>query len=147
MLRWEYKCFDELAVGELYAILQLRNEVFSVEQNCVYQDADNKDQPAWHFCGWDGDTLAAYCRILPRGISYDHPSIGRVVTSLRYRKAGYGREMMHMAVKRTIEQFGDPLILISAQSYLKRFYESIGFNQVSDEYMEDGIPHIKMQFG
>jgi ElaA protein len=146
-IRWEYKSFDELTVTELYAILQLRNEVFSVEQNCVYQDADDKDQPAIHFCGWDENKLAAYCRILPKGISYDHPSIGRVVTSPQHRYFGYGREMMQLAVTKTIEQFKHPIIIISAQSHLKKFYESIGFAQISDEYLEDGIPHIKMQFG
>lgn len=145
-LEWKYKSFKELTVDELYSILQLRNEVFSVEQNCVYQDADNKDQPAYHLCGWDGNTLAAYCRILPQGISYNHPSIGRVVTSPQHRKGGHGREMMHIAVKKTIEQFNDTTIIISAQLYLKKFYESIGFVQISDKYMEDGIPHIKMQF-
>ncbi|HOZ79762.1 MAG TPA: GNAT family N-acetyltransferase [Ferruginibacter sp.] len=146
-LHWVYKNFGELSVDELYAILQLRNEVFSVEQNCVYQDADDKDQPAYHLCGWDGSKLAAYCRILPKGISYGHPSIGRVVTSPQYRKEGYGREMMQLAVRKTIEQFNDPVIIISAQLYLQHFYESIGFVQVSDTYMEDGIPHIKMQYG
>lgn len=146
-LHWVYKTFTELSVEELYLILQLRNEVFSVEQNCVYQDADNKDQPAFHLCGWDGPNLAAYCRILPKGISYDHPSIGRVVTSPQYRRGGYGRELMQLAVKKTVMQFNDPLIIISAQLYLKAFYESIGFMQVSDTYMEDGIPHIKMQYG
>jgi ElaA protein len=146
-LRWEYKSFHELTVTELYAILQLRNEVFSVEQNCVYQDADDKDQPAYHLCGWDENKLAAYCRILPNGISYEHPSIGRVVTSPQYRKGGYGRKIMQLAVTKTIEQFNDTVIIISAQSHLKKFYESIGFAQISDEYMEDDIPHIKMQYG
>ena len=146
-LHWVYKNFGELSVDELYAILQLRNEVFSVEQNCVYQDADDKDQPAYHLCGWDGNKLAAYCRILPKGISYVHPSIGRVVTAPQYRKEGYGREMMQLAVRKTIEQFNDPVIIISAQLYLQHFYESIGFVQVSEMYMEDGIPHIKMQYG
>lgn len=146
-LNWVYKFFYELSVDELYAILQLRNEVFSVEQNCIYQDADDKDQPAFHLCGWDGKKLAAYCRILPKDISYEHPGIGRVVTSPQYRKGGYGRELMQLAVKKAIEQFNDPVIIISAQLYLKNFYESIGFVQVSDTYMEDGIPHIKMQYG
>jgi ElaA protein len=146
-LHWTYKHFTELSVEELYAILQLRNEVFSVEQNCVYQDADNKDQPAYHLCGWAGKHLAAYCRILPNGIAYEHPSIGRVVTSPQYRKGGYGREMMQRAVTKTIEQFNDPVIIIGAQLYLKKFYESIGFVQKSEPYMEDGIPHIKMQYG
>ena len=146
-LNWVYKSFDELSVAELYAILQLRNEVFSVEQHCVYQDADDKDQPAFHLCGWDGNRLAAYCRILPKGISYEHPSIGRVVTSPQYRKGGFGRALMQLAVIKTIGQFNDPVIVISAQLYLQKFYESMGFAQVSDTYMEDGIPHIRMQYG
>lgn len=146
-LTWTYTPFNELSVAELYKILQLRNEVFSVEQQCVYQDADDKDQPAYHLCGWDGNKLAAYCRILPKGISYDHPSIGRVVTSPQYRRGGFGRELVHLAIAKTIEQFNHPVIIISAQLYLKGFYASLGFVQVSDEYMEDGIPHIKMQYG
>lgn len=144
-LNWVYKSFKELTVDELYAVIQLRNEVFSVEQHCVYQDADDKDQPAFHLCGWDENKLAAYCRILPKGISYDHPGIGRVVTSPQYRRGGYGRELMQLAVKRTIEQFNDTIIIISAQLYLKDFYGSIGFVQISEPYMEDGIPHIKME--
>lgn len=144
-LNWVYKSFKELTVDELYAVIQLRNEVFSVEQNCVYQDADDKDQPAFHLCGWHGNKLAAYCRLLPAGISYNHPSIGRVVTSPQYRKGGYGREMMQLAVKKTIGQFNDPVIIISAQLYLNHFYSSIGFVQISEPYMEDGILHIKMQ--
>jgi len=146
-LHWIYKTFDELTVDELYAILQLRNEVFSVEQNCVYQDADDKDQPAYHVCGWDGNKLAAYCRILPKDISYQHPSIGRVVTSPQYRKGGYGKMLMQLAIAKAIDQFKDRVIIISAQLYLKKFYESLGFVPLSDTYMEDGIPHIKMQHG
>lgn len=146
-LNWNCKYFDELTVQELYAIMQLRNEVFSVEQNCVYQDADNKDQPAFHLCGWDGTRLAAYCRILPAGVSYEHPSIGRVVTSPQYRRDGFGRQLMQRAITKTIEQFNDPIIKISAQAYLKNFYESLGFKQISDTYLEDDIPHIAMQFG
>lgn len=146
-LNWNCKHFDELTVQELYSIMQLRNEVFSVEQNCVYQDADNKDQPAFHLCGWGGTRLAAYCRILPAGVSYEHPSIGRVVTSPQYRRDGYGRQLMQRAITKTIEQFNNPIIKISAQAYLKGFYESLGFKQISDTYLEDDIPHIAMQFG
>lgn len=144
-LTWTYKPFDELTPAELYAILQLRIAVFAVEQNCVYQDADGKDQGAFHLCGWDGERLAAYCRLLPAGLSYDHPSIGRVVTSIHYRKGGYGRELMQKAITRSNEQFKDPIIIISAQYYLKTFYESLGFKQISDVYREDNIPHVKMQ--
>ena len=144
-LNWVLKNFYELTTAELYAILQLRIEVFSVEQNCVYQDADGKDQPAYHLCGWDGETLAAYCRILPAGISYKHPSIGRVVTSPQYRKGGHGRQLMQLAIEKTIVQFNDPIIIISAQQYLTHFYQSVGFVPISEPYLEDGIPHIKMQ--
>lgn len=145
-LNWTCKPFDTLTVAELYAILQLRNAVFSVEQHCVYQDADDKDQPAYHLCGRDGNTLAAYCRLLPPGISYTHASIGRVVTAPAYRKGGHGREMMQLAVQKTEALFHDHIIIISAQAYLQRFYESIGFEQTSEPYLEDGIPHIKMEY-
>lgn len=146
-INWTFKKFDELTVAELYTILQLRIEVFAVEQNCVYQDADGKDQSAYHLCGWDNDSLAAYCRILPAGISYHHPSIGRVVTAKAYRRGGYGKQLMQVAIAKTIKQFNDPIIILSAQLYLKKFYESLGFVQTSEQYMEDGIPHIKMQSG
>jgi ElaA protein len=144
-LTWTYKPFDALSPVELYTILQLRIEVFAVEQNCVYQDADGKDQHSFHLCGWNGDRLAAYCRLLPAGLVYDHPSIGRVVTSPHYRKGGYGRMMMQRAITQSMKQFDDPVIIISAQLYLKNFYESLGFVQVSETYLEDDIPHIKMQ--
>jgi len=144
-LTWAYKSFNELTPHELYAILQLRIEVFSVEQNCIYQDADGKDQKSFHLCGWDAEHLAAYCRILPAGISYDHPSIGRVVTSIHYRRGGFGKQLMERAIVQTMTQMRDPVIIISAQLYLKKFYESLGFKQTSETYMEDDIPHIKMQ--
>jgi ElaA protein len=146
-LNWIYKSFDELAVVELYAILQLRNEVFSVEQNCVYQDADDKDQQSFHLAGWDGNKLVAYCRILPKGLSYAEASIGRVVTSPAYRKTGCGRLLMSKAIVQTLSQFTCSKITISAQFYLQQFYESLGFTAFGDIYQEDNIPHIKMQYG
>ena len=144
-LNWIYKSFHLLTVEELYAIMQLRNEVFSVEQNCVYQDADDKDQASYHLAGWDGKKLAAYCRILPAGLSYDSPSIGRVVSSPAYRNSGCGRHLMQLAITKTLAQFSHPLVTISAQFYLEKFYSDLGFRQISDVYAEDGIPHIKMQ--
>ena len=146
-LNWIYKSFHQLTVEELYAIMQLRMEVFSVEQNCVYQDADDKDQASYHLAGWDDNMLAAYCRILPAGLSYDSPSIGRVVSSPAYRKTGCGRQLMLLAIAKTLEQFNHPLITISAQLYLEKFYSALGFKQISDIYLEDGIPHIKMRYG
>lgn len=145
-LNWQYNTFHELSPATLYAMLQLRNEVFVVEQNCVYQDADNKDEKSFHLSAWDGDVLVAYCRILPPGISFTDASIGRVVTSPRYRKTGSGRALMELAVQKTRGQFNCDQITIGAQFYLKNFYESIGFRQMSDIYLEDNIPHIEMQW-
>ena len=144
-LNWIYRSFHQLTVEEFYAIMQLRNEVFSVEQNCVYQDADDKDQASYHLAGWDGNKLAAYCRILPAGLSYESPSIGRVVSSPAYRKTGCGRQLMQLAIAKTLAQFNHSLITISAQFYLEKFYTDLGFKQISDVYLEDDIPHIKME--
>ena len=143
-LNWILKKIDELTPVELYRIMQLRNEVFVVEQNCVYQDADDKDQLSLHFCGWDNEKLVAYTRIIPPGISYTEASIGRVVTSPAYRKTGAGRQLMQESISRTCSQFNCTAIKIGAQLYLKKFYQSLGFVQSSDEYLEDGIPHIEM---
>ncbi len=144
-LNWVYKRFDELTATELYAILQLRNEVFVVEQNCVYQDADNKDSQSFHLAGWYGDDLAAYCRIMPPGISYPECSIGRVVSSPAYRKKGAGRELMKKGIEKAFNEFNSTAITIGAQLYLKDFYTSLGFKQSGGQYFEDGIPHIAMQ--
>ena len=143
-INWVYKTFNNLTSVELYAIMQLRNAVFVVEQNCVYQDADGKDAASYHLMAWNGNNLAAYCRILPPGLSFTEASIGRVVSSPNYRKGGYGRALMTEAIKRTMDQFNTEKIVIGAQLYLKAFYGSLGFNQMSDIYLEDGIEHIEM---
>ncbi len=143
-IKWILKKFDDLSPHELYAILQLRNEVFVVEQNCVFQDADDKDQKSFHFMGWKNDKLVAYTRIVPPRVVYDQPSIGRVVTSPSARKTGIGKLLMQKSIEKTKEFFGDVSILIGAQLYLKKFYESLGFKQTSEIYLEDGIEHILM---
>jgi ElaA protein len=145
MINWKIKKFKELTVDELYAILQLRSEVFVVEQNCVYHDPDGKDQQAWHLMGIEDLTLIAYTRILPPGISYDDPSIGRVVTLSLKRRSGLGRELMKLSIIECEKLFGKTPITLSAQSYLIHFYESLGFSTIGDQYLEDGIPHIKMK--
>ncbi|MFN8253281.1 MAG: GNAT family N-acetyltransferase [Ferruginibacter sp.] len=145
-LHWTLKKFEALTPVELYRILQLRNEVFVVEQNCPYQDADNKDLAAHHFMGWDGDTLVAYTRLIPPGISYDEASIGRVVSSPKYRGTGAGRALMELSIQNTLIIFNCNTIKIGAQLYLHQFYTSLGFMQCSDEYLEDNIPHIEMIF-
>jgi ElaA protein len=143
-LNWIFKKFDELTTTEIYCIMQLRNEVFVVEQNCVYQDADDKDQPSMHLCGWDGNKLVAYTRIIPQGISYTQASIGRVVTSPAYRNLGAGRQLMKESISRCFAEFNCSEIKIGAQVYLTDFYQSLGFKPCSIEYLEDGIPHIEM---
>ena len=143
-LNWILKKFEELTPAELYAIMQLRNEVFVVEQNCVYQDADNKDLKSHHFMGWDSETLVTYTRLLPQDVSYAEASIGRVVSSPKYRGTGSGRELMQRSIAHSFNLFNCNTIKIGAQVYLKKFYESLGFVQSSDEYLEDNIPHIEM---
>ena len=142
--KWILKKFEELTPQELYAILQLRNKVFVVEQNCVYQDADNKDQPSFHFMARQDEKLLAYTRILPAGIAFDMVSIGRVVTSPDGRRTGMGKELMKRSIEEAQKLFGKVPIWIGAQLYLKEFYSSLGFQQSSDVYLEDGIEHIEM---
>ena len=143
-MKWTLVKFDDLSALELYKIMQLRNEVFVVEQNCVYQDADDKDQKGFHFMGWDGDALIAYTRILPPGLSYTEPSIGRVVTAPSARKNGIGRELMIRSIAAVKKLYGELPIKIGAQVYLQKFYTSLGFLQTSAIYMEDNIEHIEM---
>lgn len=143
-LNWTLKAFDALSPKELYAIMQLRNEVFVVEQNCVYQDADNKDINSWHFMCWDDNTLVAYTRLLPQGLAFTEASIGRVISSPKYRALGIGRQLMEKSIDNTYNLFNCSSIKIGAQLYLKKFYESLGFVQCSQEYLEDNIPHIEM---
>lgn len=141
---WSLKKFDDLTPLELYKIIKLRNEVFVVEQNCPYQDADNKDLWSYHLMGWDNDKLLAYTRLLPPGLSYTEPSIGRVVNSPSVRGSGIGRELMLKSIEQVNKIFGEGPIKIGAQLYLSKFYMSLGFQQTSDVYLEDNIEHIEM---
>jgi ElaA protein len=143
-IQWLLKKFGELTPDELYAVLQLRNEVFVVEQACVFQDADNKDQESFHLLGYLNSKLVAYTRIVPADVIYKEPSIGRVVTSPSVRRTGAGRELMQQSITTAYRLFGIIPIKIGAQLYLKNFYESFGFTQVGEGYIEDGIPHIYM---
>jgi ElaA protein len=141
---WVCKYFDALTPSELYAIIKLRNEVFVVEQKCIFQDADDKDQQCFHLMGKTGDNLAAYSRLVPSGVSYKNISIGRIVTSPAYRGTGVGNALLTAAIEQCNLLFGEQTIKIGAQLYLKNFYQSFGFKQTSDVYDEDGIPHIEM---
>ncbi|MCG2617994.1 GNAT family N-acetyltransferase [Terrimonas sp. NA20] len=145
MISWTLKKFEELSLHELYELLRLRTEVFVVEQNCVFQDMDDKDHYCYHLLGRKDDKLVAYTRIVPEGISYpDAPSIGRVVTSPSARGEGLGRILMEESIKELFRVYGRSTIRIGAQLYLKKFYESLGFEQSSAVYDEDGIEHIEM---
>ncbi|HXS58081.1 MAG TPA: GNAT family N-acetyltransferase [Hanamia sp.] len=146
MINWQCKTFSELTNEELYKILQLRNEVFVVEQNCPYQDCDNKDFKAHHFSAWEDGLLVAYTRLLPKGVSYDTgASIGRVLTSPKARGQKLGKELMQKSIDKIYDLYGQTPIIIGAQLYLKRFYESFSFVQQGNSYLEDNIPHIMME--
>jgi ElaA protein len=143
-MEFSLKSFDALTPNELYQILTLRSEVFVVEQQCVFLDMDQKDQKSEHLMLWDEKNLVAYCRILPEGISYKEPSIGRVVSSPNYRRTGAGRELMQKAIEIARQRYGNQPIRIGAQLYLKKFYSSLGFEAQGDIYLEDGIEHVEM---
>jgi ElaA protein len=143
-MKWELKKFTELSVEELYAILQLRSIVFVVEQACAYPDMDDKDQLSWHFMGWEDESLVAYTRLLPPGLSFEEVSIGRVVTSPSIRRSGTGRILMQKSIENCYHLFGKGPIQIGAQQYLESFYQSLGFEISGSPYLEDGIPHIHM---
>ena len=139
------KTFEELSINELYGILQLRAEVFVVEQHCVYQDLDGKDQKALHIMGIKDNNVVAYTRIFKPGDYFKEASIGRVVVKASERKYGYGYQIMMASIKAVREHLNETIIKLSAQTYLKRFYNSLGFIEVGEEYLEDDIPHIAMQ--
>ena len=143
-IEWRLRSFSALSPHELYALLRLRSEVFVVEQACIFLDMDNMDQDCWHLMGWQGTALLAATRLVPPGVAYEYASIGRVVTAPAARGTGLGRELMLESIKYTEELFGRQPIRIGAQRYLKAFYESFGFAQSGEMYLEDGIPHIEM---
>jgi ElaA protein len=143
-MKYQIKNFPELSSGELYEILKLRQQVFIVEQQCIYLDCDDKDQKSYHvMLTADNGRLAAYARVLPPGISYPEVSIGRVVSSTSVRRTGAGKKIMEAALDFIAKTFGDVPVRIGAQSYLIEFYRSFGFEPLED-YMEDGIPHTIM---
>ncbi len=144
-LNWTIKPFDELTLTELYALLQLRVAVFVVEQNCPFQDLDGQDDRAYHLLGYSAaGELAAYARLFDAGISYEQVAIGRVAVSPAHRRRGLGQELLRQAIAQCEVLFGAQPIKLGAQQYLERFYQSFGFVQCGEGYLEDGIPHIPM---
>ena len=145
MLKFKIKPFNKLTVHELYQILKLRSEVFVVEQNCVYQDLDSKDQKAWHVLGYFKNEIVAYTRLFDKNLYFDEASIGRVVISPKHRNKKWGHLLMKISIETIQTKFNTSFITISAQEYLKKFYESHQFIQTSNTYLEDDIPHIQMK--
>lgn len=143
-LQWTVKSFEELTTNELYKILQLRTEVFLLEQHCMVTDVDDNDQKAWHLCAWRDEELVAYSRLFAPGIIYREASIGRVVTRKDFRGSGIGKELIKRGIIAIYQLFGKTPVKIGAQLYLKKFYEEFGFSQNSGIYLEDKIEHIKM---
>ena len=141
MIHWKIKRFNELSVADLYSVLQLRSKVFVVEQNCVYQDIDGKDSKALHLLGESDGKIVAYARMFKSGDYFDDASIGRVVIDPEYRDRKWGFEMMEQAISGVETFLGETKITISAQQYLQRFYEKLGFIKTSEMYLEDDIPY------
>lgn len=144
MLIAHIKTFKELSTEELYALLRLRSEVFVVEQNCVYQDIDGKDHKALHVLGYNDNQLVAYTRIFKSGDYFENASIGRVVVQQQQRQHKFGYAIMEASINAIKLHYNETKIKISAQTYLKRFYNTLGFKEIGEEYLEDDIPHIAM---
>lgn len=143
-MQWILKKFDELSLNEFHAILKLRIDIFVVEQNCPYPELDNRDKIAYHFFCKEDREVIAYTRIFKPGDYYQEAAFGRVAVHQDFRKRKLGKELIKSTIKETYKLFGKTSIKIGGQVYLKNFYESFGFKQIGDEYLEDGIPHIYM---
>lgn len=144
MLNIEVKTFEDLTKQDLYSLLQLRSEVFVVEQDCVYQDIDGKDEKALHVLGFKNNRIVAYTRIFKPGDYFEFSSIGRVVVAKNERAFKYGYNIMNASITAIETYFKESKIKISAQAYLKTFYNNCGFKEIGEEYLEDDIPHIVM---
>lgn len=144
-INWIIDKYSNLTLEKLYNILWLRAQVFVLEQDCPYLDPDNKDQKAVHIQGYLKGKLVAYCRLFDKGDYFENASIGRVVVNQDYRRYGFGDLLMITAIENQFKIFKQTTITISAQLYLKKFYEKHGFKSISETYLEDGIPHIRMQ--
>jgi ElaA protein len=143
-ISWSHSSLRELSAIELFEIFKLRQEVFILEQTCLYPDMDDTDLVALHLCGRIDQQLALYARVIPPGVTYPYASIGRIVTAPNFRGSGFGKPLVSKAIELIEQQFGNQKIKIGAQSGLQDFYHNWGFVTVSEEYIEDGIAHIDM---
>lgn len=143
-MKWSLKSFNDLSVEELYRILKARVDVFVVEQACAYPEIDNYDQQSMHLFLQNKEEIIAYVRVLPKNIKYEEASIGRVLVVKEHRGHGYAEKIMERAINYIMTDCGEDTIKIQAQYYLNDFYSSLGFDQITDVYLEDDIPHIDM---
>lgn len=147
-LHWRFAFFDELTPREVHDVFEARLAVFVVEQDCVFQDIDGRDPRCWHLIGRadaaPGSPILAYCRLVPPGVKYEEPSIGRVLTTAAGRRTGAGRAVVAEALSRASGLWPGRTLRIGAQQYLERFYGEFGFVRASEPYDEDGIMHIDM---
>lgn len=144
LIQWKLSAFDALSVHELYELLQLRTEVFVLEQNCLFQDLDGTDSQATHLMGRRGGQLLAYARCFPAGIKFAEASIGRIVTSQRVRGSGLGHLLIEQALAAVATLWGRQPVRIGAQARVKNFYTGHGFGDAGVAYLEDGIEHLEM---
>jgi ElaA protein len=145
LIRWHFAAFAQLTPQQIHDLYRLRVAVFIVEQDCVFQDVDGVDPQCLHLLGYAGDELVAYARLLPAGVKFDDPSIGRVITAPSVRRSGMGRVLMSEAMKRASQLWPGAQLRIGAQAHLERFYNEFGFRKVGQPYDEDGILHIEME--
>jgi len=143
-INWKFSTFEALTLTELYELLQLRSEVFVVEQACIFQDMDGADAQAMHLLGTLGGTLVAYARCFAAGVKFKEASIGRVITRSTLRGSGAGHVLVRQAIDRVTQQGGPQALRIGAQARLENFYQQHGFSRTGEAYIEDGIPHIEM---
>lgn len=144
MIHWQIKSFEQLNNLHLYKILQLRINVFMLEQNCLYPECDDKDIYSFHLFGIDDNEIIAYARLIPPSVAYNEAAIGRVIVAQSHRGKKLGHQLMQRAIEQLESDFPNTAIRISAQTHLQKFYENFGFTTVSEPYLEDNIPHIGM---
>lgn len=144
MIEWQWSTLEEFTPVQLYAVAAARIEVFVVEQNCVYQELDGLDLAARHLTGWSSGKVAAYLRVLGPQTRFTEPSIGRIITTREFRGTGIGRTLVASGVEEAERLYPGQALRISAQAHLQRFYSAFGFVTDSEQYLEDGIPHVEM---
>ncbi|UFT99778.1 GNAT family N-acetyltransferase [Radiobacillus kanasensis] len=143
-MEWMYKHFEQLTTTELYQIIKARIDVFVLEQECAYSELDNHDQASTHLFLHNGEEVIAYARLLPKGTTYSQASFGRVLVNQNYRGGGHAKELLQRSIDYILKEWDEEEIKIQGQEYLRHFYSSFGFEEISDVYLEDGIPHVDM---